>query len=71
MCAALALFAVEELLGLFRTFDVYGTAAFSWVPAGMVRFLTTAATHILPFFILMLLIAALIKQINIKRGWVA
>tara|TARA_Y100000310_G_scaffold315228_1_gene365534 strand:- start:584 stop:928 length:345 start_codon:yes stop_codon:yes gene_type:complete len=71
MVAALVLFAVEELLGLFRTFDVYGTAALSWLPSGLVKFLTVSATHIVPFFILLFLIAALITQINIKRGWVA
>lgn len=69
MLPALALFAFEELLGLLRTFHVYETAALSWLPQGIIAFLTIAATHIVPFFIMLFLIAALVIQLNIKRGW--
>ena len=69
LAPAIVLFAIEELLGAFRTFDLYGLPQLAWIPTGMVTFLTTAATHIVPFFIILFLIASLVIQINIKKGW--
>ncbi|MBI4143821.1 hypothetical protein HY486_01070 [Candidatus Woesearchaeota archaeon] len=66
---ALTLFTIEELLGMMRTFDIYNTSLLEWLPEGIVSFLTTAATHVVPFFILVFLITALIIQTNIKKGW--
>ena len=51
---ALILFAIEEILGIMRTFGVWSTP---WL------------THVVPSFILVFLIAALIKQISITRGY--
>ena len=51
---ALVLFAVEEVLGGLKTFGVYSTPHL---------------THIVPSFILIFLIAALIKQVSINKGW--
>ena len=51
---ALILFAAEELIGSLKVFGV-------WQYPGL--------THVLPSFILIFLIAALIKQINIARGY--
>jgi peptidoglycan/LPS O-acetylase OafA/YrhL len=51
---ALVLFAVEELLGILRTFGIWSTPYL---------------THVVPSFILVFLIAALLKQINITRGY--
>ena len=53
MLIALVLFVIEEILGVLRTFGIWSTP-----------FLT----HIVPSFILVFLIAALIKQINITKG---
>ena len=52
---ALALFAVEEILGGLKTFGVFSTSYL---------------THIVPSFILVFLIAAVIVQIQINKGWV-
>jgi peptidoglycan/LPS O-acetylase OafA/YrhL len=50
---ALVLFVIEELIGVLRTFGIWSNP---WI------------THVIPSFILLFLIAALIKQINITRG---
>ena len=50
---ALVLFVVEELIGVLRTFGIWSNP---WI------------THVVPSFILLFLIAALLKQINITRG---
>ncbi len=50
---ALVLFVVEELLGILRTFGIWSNP---WI------------THVVPSFILVFLIASLLKQINIVRG---
>ena len=52
---ALILFAVEEVVGALQTFGVYSTPHL---------------THVIPSFILIFLIASLIKQIEINRGLV-
>lgn len=52
---ALLLFAVEEVIGALQTFGIYSTPHL---------------THVLPFFILLFVIAAVITQINIAKGWV-
>lgn len=51
---ALLLFTLEEVVGSLKTFGVY---------------ITPHLTHIIPAFILLFLIAALITQMNIMRGW--
>ena len=51
---ALILFAVEELFGALRTFGLYSN---EWI------------THVIPSFILVFLIAALCKEINVAKGW--
>jgi len=51
---ALLLFAVEEVLGALQVFGVYSTPHL---------------THVIPSFILAFVIASLITQININRGW--
>ncbi len=51
---ALFLFAVEEIVGAMKIFGVWSTP---WL------------THVIPTFILIFLIAAIIKQINITRGY--
>jgi len=51
---ALVLFAVEEVLGALKVFNIWSTP---WL------------THVIPSFILVFLIAALLKQINITRGY--
>jgi len=53
---ALILFAFEEIAGGLKTFGVIAHLPF--------------ITHIIPTFILGLLIAGLIVQIDIKRGWI-
>lgn len=53
LCIALVLFAFEEIFGALKVFGIWGNA---WL------------THVIPSFILVFLIAALIKQINITRG---
>ena len=53
MLIALVLFVVEEILGVLRTFGIWSTPYL---------------THVVPSFILVFLIAALVKQINITRG---
>src|SRR3989344_3766031 len=50
---ALVLFSAEEAFGALKVFGVWSTP---WL------------THVIPSFILMFLIAALLKQINITRG---
>jgi len=50
---ALGLFVIQEILGALKTFGVYSTPHL---------------THVLPGVILVFVIAALIKQINITRG---
>lgn len=55
LIVTLVLFAIEEVLGILASFGVYKTP-----------FLT----HIIPSFILGFLIIALVKQININRGWI-
>jgi len=55
LVVALVLFAVEEILGALKTFGVYSTPHL---------------THIVPSFLLVFLIAALIIQINVNRGLV-
>lgn len=52
---SLVLFSVEEVLGALRTFDVWTTPHL---------------THVVPSFVLVFLIAALINQIQVNRGWV-
>jgi len=52
---ALVLFTAQEVFGTLKVFGVWSTP---WL------------THVLPSFILVFLIAALIKQINITRGCV-
>ncbi|MBI4146400.1 hypothetical protein HY489_03625 [Candidatus Woesearchaeota archaeon] len=54
LIAALVLFAVEEVLGALKVFGVWHTP---WL------------THVVPSFILVCLIVALIKQANVTRGW--
>ena len=49
----LVLFVIEEILGVLRTFGIWSNP---WI------------THVVPSFILVFLIAALLKQINITRG---
>lgn len=52
---ALVLFAVEEIAGATRTFGLHNNV---WI------------THVIPSFIMLLMIAALIRQINVTKGWV-
>ncbi len=54
LIVALILFALEEILGALKVFGVWKTL---WL------------THVIPSFILLFLIIALIKQINIAKGW--
>lgn len=51
---SLGLFIIQEILGALKVFGIFSTPHL---------------THILPGFILLFLIAALIKQINITRGY--
>lgn len=51
---ALVLFAAEEVFGALKVFGVWSTP---WL------------THVIPSFILVFLIAALLKQINITKGY--
>ena len=51
---ALLFFTIEEVIGSLKTFGIY---------------VTPHLTHIIPFFVLVFLIAALIVQMNILRGW--
>ena len=55
MLFALVLFAIEEVLGALRTFGVWSTPHL---------------THIVPSLILGSIIAALVVQIQVNRGWV-
>jgi heme A synthase len=50
----LVLFAVEEVLGALKTFGIYSTPHL---------------THVIPFFILLFVIAGVLAQINITKGW--
>lgn len=52
---SLVLFALEEVLGALKTFGIYGTPHL---------------THIVPSFIMIFLIAALITQIQVNKGWI-
>lgn len=52
---AVILFAFEEIFGILRTFGIYNNP---WI------------THVIPSFILALLIFAIINQINVAKGWV-
>ena len=54
LTVALFLFAVEEGFGALKIFGIWSTP---WL------------THVIPSFILLFLIAALVKQINITRGF--
>ncbi|MBW3004295.1 hypothetical protein KY328_01075 [Candidatus Woesearchaeota archaeon] len=51
---ALVLFAVEEVIGALKTFGIYSTPHL---------------THVIPFFILLFVIAGVIAQIHITKGW--
>lgn len=51
---ALVFFTAEEIIGAFKIFGVWSTP---WL------------THVLPAFILIFLIDALLRQINITKGW--
>lgn len=51
---ALVLFAVEEILGALKVFGVWKTV---WL------------THVVPSFILLFLIIALLRQINVAKGY--
>ena len=53
LIVALILFAFEEIFGALKVFGIWSTP---WL------------THVIPSFILVFLIAALLKQINITRG---
>ena len=50
---ALILFAVEEIVGALKIFGMWSTP---WL------------THVIPSFILVFIISALLRQINITRG---
>lgn len=54
MIIALVLFAIEEIIGALKTFGIYETPHL---------------THVIPFFILLFVIAAVVVQINITKGW--
>lgn len=51
---ALVLFMLEEIVGTLKIFGVWSTP---WL------------THVIPSFILVFVIAALLKQINITKGY--
>jgi len=53
LLVALILFAIEELVGTMKIFGIWSTP---WL------------THVIPSFILVFLIAALLRQIDITRG---
>lgn len=53
MIAALVIFMIEEIVGALKSFGIYSTPHL---------------THVIPFFILLFVIAALIIQINITKG---
>ena len=55
LIVALVLFTVEEVLGALRTFGVWPE-----------QYLT----HLVPSFLLMFLIASLVIQIQVNKGWV-
>ncbi|MBW3002513.1 hypothetical protein KY338_05135 [Candidatus Woesearchaeota archaeon] len=50
----LVLFAVEEVIGALKTFGIYSTPHL---------------THVIPFFILLFVIAGVLAQIKITKGW--
>ncbi|MBW2986159.1 hypothetical protein KY333_02200 [Candidatus Woesearchaeota archaeon] len=54
MIIALVLFAIEEVIGALKTFGIYETPHL---------------THVIPFFILLFVITAVIIQTNIAKGW--
>ena len=51
---ALVLFAVEEILGALKSFGIFSTPYL---------------THIVPSFILIFLITALVIQLQVNKGW--
>ncbi|MBS3176193.1 hypothetical protein J4457_03080 [Candidatus Woesearchaeota archaeon] len=51
---ALVLFAVEEVFGALKSFGIFSTPYL---------------THIIPSFILIFLITALVVQLQVNRGW--
>src|SRR3989344_7064699 len=51
---ALVLFAIEEILGALKSFGIFSTPYL---------------THIVPSFILIFLITALVVQLQVNRGW--
>ena len=53
LIVALVLFAFEEIFGSLKIFGIWSTP---WL------------THVIPSFILVFIIAALLKQINVTRG---
>lgn len=53
---ALILFTLEEVVGSLKTFGIYSTPHL---------------THVIPSFLLVFLIAALVKQIEINKGWIS
>lgn len=55
LIAVVVLMSVEEILGTLRSFGVFSTPHL---------------THVVPSFIMICLIAALLKQIHINKGWV-
>ena len=54
LIVALMLFTIEEIFGALKVFGIWSTP---WL------------THVIPSFILVFLIAALVKQISITRGY--
>ena len=54
LLVAVLFFAAEEVIGALKTFGIY---------------ITPHLTHVIPGIILGLLIAAIVIQININKGW--
>ena len=54
LMVALLLFALEMIFGALKIFGIYANP---WI------------THVIPSFILVFVIAALLTQINIAKGW--
>ena len=59
MVWALVLFTIEEIVGALRTFGVVPSlhTEYAWV------------THVIPTFVLLFLIAAILNQLSVNRGW--
>lgn len=55
LLAGLILFAAEMIFGALKIFGIYSNP---WI------------THVIPSFLLVLVIAALVRQIEINRGWI-